>query len=248
MSGVSKPTILKLIRDLGAACEDYHQRNVVNVSCKRIQCDEIWSFCYAKAKNVPDSKKGEPGVGDVWTWVALDPDSKLVISWLVGTRDAGCAWEFMQDVSSRLANRVQLTTDGLSIYLGAVEDAFGCEIDYAQLVKLYGSSPEGEKRYSPAVCNGVHKTRIQGSPDPDRVCTSHVERQNLTIRMGLRRFTRLTNAFSKRIDCHVAALAIHYMYYNFCRIHQTLRITPAMEAGVTDHLRSLEDLVGFLET
>ena len=246
MTGVAKGTVLKLLVDLGRACEAYHRRTVVDLKCLRIQCDEIWSFCYAKAKNVPASMLGLPGVGDVWTWTAMDADTKLMVSWLVGERDAGYAAEFIGDLAGRLAHRVQLTTDGYRVYLNAVEDAFGSEIDYAMLVKLYGEAPEAEKRYSPAQCLGARKEVVTGFPDRKHISTSYVERQNLTMRMSMRRFTRLTNAFSKKIENHAAAVALHYVWYNFGRVHQTLRVTPAMEAGLSDHVWSLEDIVGLL--
>lgn len=248
MTGVSKPTILKLLLELGRACDEYQREHLVNLRCKRVTADEIWSFCYAKAKNVPESKKGEYGVGDVWTWIALDPDSKLTISWLVGERSAACANAFMQDVASRLASRVQLTTDGLKTYLEAVEGAFGADVDYAMLQKIYGTLPEAETRYSPAVCVGVRTETITGAPDPAHISTSMSERLNLTARMGMRRFTRLTNGFSKKIEYHESAVALHFMHYNFARIHRTLRVTPAMQAGVTDHLWSLQDIVQLIET
>jgi IS1 family transposase len=246
MTGAAKGTVLKLLVDLGKACEAYQRRTLVNLKSRRIQCDEIWAICYAKQKNVPADKRGQYGYGDVWTWTALDADTKLMVSWLVGERDAGYAMEFMNDVAGRLASRVQLTTDGLKAYLLAVEDAFGCEIDFAQLVKLYGSSPEAEKRYSPAVCLGCEKTPVIGFPDPKHISTSFVERQNLTMRMSMRRFTRLTNAFSKKVENLEAAVALHFMWYNFGRVHQALRVTPAMEAKVTDHVWSIEEIVGLL--
>ena len=246
MTGVSKNTISKLLVEIGAACSDYLDKHLVNLNSKRIQCDEIWSFVGAKDKNVPSARKDEFGIGSAWTWVAIDADSKLICSWLVGKRDPGCATEFVQDLAGRLANRVQLTTDGLKMYLTAVADGFGSEIDYAMLVKIYGNDSEGEKRYSPAICTGCKKENKIGSPDEKHVSTSYIERQNLTMRMGMRRFTRLTNAFSKKIENHVAAIALHYMHYNYCRIHQTLRITPAMAAGLTDHVWSIQDLISFL--
>jgi IS1 family transposase len=247
MTGASKNTIVKLIAELGPACAAYMDRTFRNLPCKRIQCDETWSFCYAKHRNVPAEKQGVFGYGDVWTWVALDADTKLVCSWLVSTRDAGSAYEFMQDLASRLANRVQLTTDGHRAYLYAVEAAFGTEIDYAMLVKIYGRPSEPEKRYSPAVITSSQAAVIMGDPDKRHVSTSYVERQNLTMRMGMRRFTRLTNAFSKKLENHIASIAIHYLHYNFCRVHQTLRVTPAMEAGLTDHVWSIEELISLLD-
>ena len=248
MTGASKNTIAKLLVELGSACSEYLDKNLVGLKSKRIQCDEIWSFVGAKDKNVPASRKDEFGFGSVWTWVAIDADTKLVCSWMVGRRDAGCATAFIQDLAKRLSNRVQLTTDGLKVYLNAVVDGFGSNIDYAMLVKIYGQDFEGEARYSPAVCTGCKKQEKIGRPDFKHVSTSYVERQNLTMRMQMRRFTRLTNAFSKKLDNHVAALAIHYMHYNFVRIHQTLRVTPAMAAGVTDRLWSVEELLGLLRS
>src|SRR5438067_7784077 len=231
MTDVSRNTIDKLLRDLGHACSEFQDKAFRNLISKRIQCDEIWSFVYAKEKNCTAEMKAK-GAGDVWTWVALDADTKLVPCWFVGNRDAGCAYHFMHDLASRLANRVQLTTDGHRAYLYAVEDAFGCEIDYAQLQKIYGAPQEPpETRYSPAVCMGARKAIISGSPDHNHISTSYVERQNLTMRMSMRRFTRLTNGHSKKLENHGHAVAIHYMYYNFARIHQSLRVTPAMESG-----------------
>ncbi len=242
MTGVAKGTILRLLEDVGQACAEFHDRTVRNVKSKRVQCDEIWQFCYAKEKNVPADKKGQFGYGDVWTWTAVDADTKLTVSYLVGLRDAGCAFEFMHDVAARLANRVQLTTDGLKVYLTAVEDAFGCGVDYATLVKLYGKSQE-EIRYSPAVCTGAMAAVISGRPDPKHISTSYVERANLTMRMSMRRFTRLTNGFSKKVDNLRHAVALYAVHYNFCRVHQTLRVTPAMEAGLTSHIWEVADIV-----
>ena len=246
MTGASKNTIAKLLVELGAACSEYLNKALVNLPCRRIQADEIWSFVGAKDKNVPSEKRDQFGIGSVWTWVAIDADTKLVCSWLVGKRDPGCATEFIRDLANRLKNRVQLTTDGLKMYLTAVADGFGEDIDYAMLVKIYGADPGEEKRYSPAVCTGCKKENKIGDPDPRHISTSYVERQNLTMRMQMRRFTRLTNAFSKKVENHIAALALHYMHYNFVRIHQTLRVTPAMAAGITDRLWSVEDIVGLL--
>lgn len=241
-------TVLKLVPQIGQACMEYQDKALRNLTCKRIECDEIWSFCYAKDKNVPEDKKGVFGFGDVWTWVAIDPDTKLVASYTVGTRGAQTAKAFMDDLASRLANRVQLTTDGHRVYLQAVEDAFGKDIDYAMLVKLYGEDQKADTRYSPAECIGCREIGIMGHPDPEHISTSHVERQNLTMRMSMRRFTRLTNAFSKKVDNHFWSIALHYMHYNFCRIHKTLRVTPAMEAGITDHVWSIGELADLLET
>lgn len=248
ITGVAKDTVLKLLVSIGRACEGYQRRVFRNLPCRQIQCDEIWSFCYAKQKNVPADKQGQFGYGDVWTWTALCPDTKLVPSWMIGGRDAPTAFAFMHDLAGRLRHRIQLTTDGHRVYLEAVESAFGSEIDYAMLVKMYGSDPrEDETRYSPAECIGCKMAAISGNPNPRHVSTSYVERQNLTMRMKMRRFTRLTNAFSKKVENHRWAVALHYMHYNFCRVHQALRVTPAMEAGVTDHVWSLEEVVALLD-
>jgi IS1 family transposase len=240
---VSKNTVTKLLVDIGRACQQFHNEHVVNVKSERVQCDEIWSFCYAKQKNVTQDMP--EGSGDVWTWTAIDADSKLIVSWFVGDREAGSAYEFMNDVAERLANRVQLTTDGHRAYLTAVERAFDNDIDFAQLVKMYGGSEGGndqEKKYSPAECTGCKKTRITGDPNPKFVSTSYVERQNLTMRMHMRRFTRLTNGFSKKVENHGYAIALHFVYYNFCKIHKSLSITPAMQAGLTKRVMSIEDI------
>ena len=247
VTGVSKNTVAKLLIDAGAACQTYHDTNVRDLNSRRVQCDEIWSFCYAKQKNVASAKAAPADAGDVWTWTAIDADSKLAVSWLVGGRDAGYATEFMNDVAERLSNRVQLTTDGHRAYLEAIESAFGADVDYAQLIKLYGASPEGEKRYSPAECTGIRLNTVTGDPDPKHVSTSYVERQNLTMRMSMRRFTRLTNAFSKKVENHEHAVALHFMHYNFVRIHKTLRVTPAMAAGVTERLWDMSDIVELIE-
>jgi IS1 family transposase len=247
MTGVAKNTIVKLLAEVGNACAEYQDRVLRNLASKRIQCDEIWSFCYAKQKNLPEDKKGQFGYGDVWTWTAIDADTKLIASYMVGTRDAGTAFGFMHDLAGRLANRVQLTTDGHRVYLNAVESAFGSQIDYAMLVKVYGSDPESETRYSPAECISTEVVRIGGNPDPAHISTSYVERQNLTMRMGMRRFTRLTNGFSKKVENLQHAVALHFMHYNFCRVHQTLRVTPAMEAGIATRVWNISDLVGLLE-
>lgn len=247
MTGVSKPTILKLLADLGAACAKYQDETIRRVRSSRVQIDEIWQFVYAKAKNVPVEKRGQFGVGDVWTWVAIDADSKLILSWRVGPRDASTAYDLMMDLSDRLANRVQITTDGNRLYINAVEDAFGANVDFAMLQKVYGVDPEGERRYSPPVVLGTFTEVITGAPDPRHISTSYVERQNLTMRMSMRRFTRLTNAFSKTLENHAAAIALHYIHYNFARIHRTLRVTPAMQAGLSDHVWSIEEIVGLLD-
>jgi IS1 family transposase len=247
IANVSKDTVMKLWREIGEACIRYQDETFRNLTCKRLQVDEIWSFVYAKAKNVPAEMKGTFGVGDVWTFTAIDADTKLMPSFLVGSRDAGCATEFLQDLAGRLVNRVQLTTDGHKMYLGAVEDAFGGAIDFAQLVKIYGNEPTGpETRYSPAECIGCEKKRVVGEPDPKHVSTSYVERANLTIRMSLRRFTRLTNAFSKKVENHTAALGLFHAHYNLCRIHKSLRVTPAMAAGVESRVWEIADLVALL--
>jgi IS1 family transposase len=248
LTGVSKGAVLRLLASVGKACAEYQDRVIRNVAAKRVQVDEIWSFCYAKEKNATAEMWERVGfAGDVWTFTALDAETKLVISWLVGRRDAGCAAEFLQDVASRLASRVQLTTDGHRMYLTAVPDAFGDAIDFAQLVKIYGSNPEGQTRYSPAQCLGTTRHAVSGSPDPKHVSTSYVERQNLNMRMNMRRFTRLTNAFSKKLDNHIAMIALFHMHYNFCRIHQTLRVTPAMEAGISSHAWSIHEIAGLSE-
>ena len=246
MTGVAKNTIAKLLIELGAACAEYLDKALVDLPCQRIQCDEIWSFVGAKAKNVTPKLAAKGHAGDVWTWVAMDADTKLICSWFVGQRNGSAASQFIHDLRLRLRNRVQLTTDGLQVYLTAVENYFGPNVDYAMLVKLYGDSGEKEKRYSPAECIGCKREPMIGNPDPKHISTSYIERQNLTMRMQMRRFTRLTNAFSKKIENHVAAIALHYMHYNFCRIHQTLRITPAMAAGISDHIWSLAEVVALI--
>ncbi len=247
MTGCSKNTIVKLLVELGAACADYVDKNLVNLPGKRVQVDEIWSFCYAKAKNAtPEIKAKNPAAGHMWIWVAIDAHTKLIPSWIVGPRDGTTARIFVNDLARRLANRIQLTSNGLSVYLAAVEKAFHGHVDYAMLHKIYAESGEGQKRYSRAECIGCETKVIDGDPDPKHISTSYIERQNLTTRMSTRRFTRLTNGFSKKIENHVATLAIFYMHYNFVRIHQTLRVTPAMAAGVSDRLWSIEDLVALV--
>lgn len=242
MAGVSKDTVLKLQVEAGYASADYQDRTFHGLTCKRVQCDEVWAFCYAKQKNVPSEKQGKFGYGDVWTWTAIDADTKLIPSFTVGNRDAASARILIEDLSGRLKNRIQLTTDGLKVYVEAVEGAFGCEIDYAMLVKTYESSQE-EARYSPAVCTSCERKPVMGRPDPMHISTSYVERSNLSMRMGIRRFTRLTNAFSKKVENHAAAVALYFMHYNFCRVHRSLRVTPAMEAGLTDHVWTIEELL-----
>lgn len=248
IADVSKNTVNKLLIDAGKACSKYHDENVRNVQASVIQCDEIWSFTYAKQKNVKDAKAAPDQAGDTWTWTAIDADSKLIVSYLVGGRNAAYANAFMDDVASRLANRVQLTTDGHNAYLEAVEGAFGADVDYAQLIKIYGDAPESAKgRYSPADCTGIKKRKVEGEPNEAHISTSYVERQNLTMRMHMRRFTRLTNGFSKKVENHVYAVALHFMYYNFVKVHQTLKVTPAMEAGLTDRLWDVADLVELID-
>ncbi len=240
-------TVIKLLRDVGAVCAEYQDMHLRNLPCKTIQCDEIWSFCYAKAVNVPENKQGRLGYGDVWTWTAIDADTKLVASWCVGLRTAGYAYRFIRDLKDRLANRVQLTTDGHKAYLTAIEDAFGAEIDYAMLVKLYGHENPEEAHYSPPKCIGADPHIIQGNPNPTKISTSFAERQNLTTRMSMRRFTRLTNAHSKKLENHIYALALYFMYYNFARPHQTLanpyQRTPAMASGIANHIWTVEEIV-----
>jgi IS1 family transposase len=247
LTGISRTTLLKLLEDAGQAFSEYQDRVLVNLPCKRVQVDEAWAFCYAKQKNVPTAKAAPEGAGDIWTWVGIDADTKLVASWHVGNRDSEAAMTFMDDLAPRLASRVQLTSDGHKPYLEAVEGAFGGDIDYAVLVKIYGAAPEGQRRYSPAICTGARKFRVEGNPDPKHVSTSYVERQNLNIRMGNRRMTRLTNAFSKKAENHAHMMAIYFMHYNFVRIHQTLKVTPAMAAGVTPKLWEMSDMVQVLE-
>lgn len=245
MTGAAKNTVAKLLAEVGRACSIYQDKAFRGLTCKRLQCDEVWSFVGAKQKNTTEATRAK-GWGDCWTWTALDADTKLVPCWYVGTRDAGAAYHFMQDLAARVAHRVQLTTDGHKPYLTAVEDAFGDQIDYATLTKIYGEPAKTEARYSPAQCMGTRVAVISGRPEHKHVSTSFVERHNLTIRMGNRRFTRLTNAFSKKVENHEHMLALFFMYYNFCRIHQSLRVTPAMAAGVSDHVWELEEIISLL--
>jgi IS1 family transposase len=251
MTGVAKNTITRLLSELGPVCAQYLDRTLRGLTCRRVQVDEIWSFCYAKQKNVPEHLKGLWGIGDVWTWVALDADTKLVLAHQVGPRSPVIAYNFMLDVAARLTSRVQLTTDGLYWYIDAVDHAFGIDIDYGMIEKRYGKGPAPDAsaatRYSPAKITAATKRVIRGNPDRRHISTSYVERQNLTMRMAMRRFTRLTNGFSKKVEQHTAAVAVHYLHYNFCRIHQTLRVTPAMAAGVSDHVWELTELVGLLD-
>jgi IS1 family transposase len=251
MTDVARNTINKLLLDLGTVCSEYMNKNLVNLQCKRVQCDEIWAFIAAKQANVSPRLAAEnPHADDVWTWIAMDADTKLVCSWMVGNRDWPTAHAFIDDLQSRLANKIQLSTDGLKLYFNAVTSAFAGEVDYAIVQKIYGGGVVDESgpqtRYSPMACVGCERKIKIGKPDPKHISTSFIERQNLTIRMQVRRYTRLTNAFSKRIENHIASLAIHYMHYNFCRIHSTLRITPAMAAGVSDHIWEMEQLLQLL--
>lgn len=247
ITGTAVNTVVKLLREVGAACLAYQDKVMNNLSCERLQCDEIWSFVYSKDKNVPEDKQGKFGYGDVWTFTAIDADTKLVPSWLVGERNADCAYAFIADLRDRLSNRVQLTTDGHKMYLEAVEKAFGADIDYAMLVKLYGQESESEKRYSPAQCIGADKRIVQGNPNIKAISTSYVERQNLTMRMSMRRFTRLTNAFSKKLENHVYALALYFVHYNFVKLHKSLAnpypSTPAMASGISTHIWTIEEIV-----
>lgn len=250
MTGRDKGAVLKLLADVGAACKAYHDQHVFMIQSKRVQCDEIWSFCYAKEKNIPADMQGVFGVGDVWTWTALCADTKLMIGYRVDRRDDVAATHFMKDLCSRLANRVQLTTDGLRVYLSAVPQAFGKEIDYGMLKKIYSGpqkSQSPDSRYSPGECCGAQRRKVIGKPDLKSISTSHVERQNLTMRMSMRRFTRLTNAFSKKVENLGHAVALHFMFYNYARIHQSLRVTPAMQAGLSDHVWSLEEIAAIVD-
>lgn len=246
ITGVAKNTVAKLLVELGAACTVYMDGAMRNLPCEKIQCDEIWSFVYAKEKNVTADIADKQVAGSVWTWTAIDADTKLIPCWLIGKRDAGCATEFMQDLAGRLSNRVQLTTDGLKVYMNAVIDAFAGEIDYAILHKVYGADRPDAARYSPAVCIGCEKAPMIGNPDEKHVSTSYVERANLSMRMSMRRFTRLTNAFSKKIENHAASVAIYFTWYNFGRVHQTLKTTPAIKAGVASHVWSVDEMVNLL--
>jgi IS1 family transposase len=261
MTGAAKNTVTKLLVDLGAACAEYQAAELVDLPCRTIQCDEIWAFCYSKQKNVPEQHRGTYGYGDVWTWTAICADTKLVPSWLVGERTVDDAWAFLSDLQGRLAERVQISSDGLKIYVQAVDLAFGPEVDFAQIHKLYGPA-EGtthqERKYSPNVCTGIEKKIITGDPDPAEISTSYVERQNLTMRMGMRRFTRLTNGFSKKVENLTHAVSLHYMHYNFARVHQSLTIThedgtrtkqtPAMAAGVAGHVWTLREIAALLDS
>ncbi|MGA2559681.1 MAG: IS1 family transposase [Terracidiphilus sp.] len=246
VTGASKNTVTKLLVDLGRACESFHDMHVRNVSARRIQCDEIWSFCYGKDKNVTQEQKAK-GAGSVWTWTAIDADTKLIVSYVCGGRDASFALEFMKDLALRVTTRIQITTDGHRAYAEAVEGAFGIDVDYAMLIKVYGQPASPETRYSPGEVIGTETVRVMGAPDPRHISTNFVERQNLTMRMSMRRFTRLTNGFSKKIENHEAMLAVYFMHYNYCRVHQTLRVTPAMEAGLADHVWTIQELVKLMD-
>lgn len=248
MTGVAKNTIAKLLADLGSKCAEYHFEHVRGLNPVSIQCDEIWAFCYSKQKNVPEEHKGEFGYGDVWTWTALDADTKLMIGYHLGLRTPGDAAEFMMDLAGRINNITQITTDGLKAYPEAIRNAFGNSVNYAQIIKVYRAERPEHARYSPAHCIGAEKKWIQGFPNSEKASTSHVERSNLTMRMQMRRFTRLTNGFSKKVENLGHAISLHFMHYNFCRVHQTLRITPAMAAGLSDHVWELEELVGLLDS
>jgi IS1 family transposase len=248
ITGAAVNTVVKLLKDVGAACLKYHDKVMRDLPCKKLQADEIWSFVYSKDKNVPENHKGEFGYGDVWTFTAIDADTKLVPCWKVGVRDYECACEFVSDLQERLANRIQLTTDGRTVYIEAVATAFGNDIDFAQLIKLYGTEfDDKEKRYSPEKCIGIEKKVIQGNPDTTQISTSYVERQNLTMRMCMRRFTRLTNAFSKKVENHILALALYFTFYNFVRPHKSLANpyprTPAMASGISNHIWTVEEIV-----
>ena len=247
ITGVSINTVTKLLIDAGKACSDFQNLAFQKLTCCRIQVDEIWAFCYAKQKNVETAKAAPEGAGDIWTWTAIDADTKLIPSWLVGDRSGETAKAFISDLAGRLTTRVQLTSDGHKSYLQAVEEAFGCDIDYAMLVKHYGEAAEPAGRYSPGVCTGINKEAITGNPDPKHVSTSYSERSNLTMRMHMRRFTRLTNAFSKKVENHAYSVSLHFMAYNFVRIHGSLRCTPAMAAGVTKKLWDIGDIVTVIE-
>ena len=246
LADVSIVTVSKLLVDIGQAAAQYQDQIIHNVQSKRVQVDETWAFCYSKAKNIPERMKGQKGVGDVWTWVALDADTKLVVTWLVGSRDLTDATRFMKDLKSRVAGRIQLTSDGHAAYPDAVERAFGDDVDFAQLVKIYGNAPE-ERRYSPPECIGARQTVVNGNPENKHISTSYVERQNLTMRMSMRRFTRLSNGFSKKIENHAHAIALYFLHYNFARVHQTLRVTPAMESGLAATVWTHRDIAALLD-
>lgn len=246
MTGVAKNTIVKLLAEVAVVCSEYQDKTIRNLKSQKVQCDEIWSFCYSKEKNVPREHRGKFGFGDVWTWTAIDADTKLIVSWRVGDRSYGTAKGFIQDLSERISSRIQLTTDGHRVYLEAIERAFGSNVDYAMLVKLYGQDRDTEATYSPAKVLSCRSIPIIGDPEPEHISTSYVERHNLSMRMSMRRFARLTNAFSKKVENHISALSLYFMFYNFCRVHQTLRVTPAMEAGIADHVWEIEEIMALL--
>jgi IS1 family transposase len=248
ITNTDKKTVLRLLADVGAACKRYHDERVFMIETKRVQCDEIWSFCYAKEKNIPADMAGVFGIGDVWTWTAIDADTKLMIGYRVDRRDETAARHFMEDLYKRLATRVQLTTDGLRVYLTSVPQTFGRDIDYGMLRKIYSNPKAGEGRYSPGECCGIQRRKLIGKPIERAISTSYVERQNLSTRMGMRRFTRLTNAFSKKVENHMHAISLYFLHYNFARIHQTLRVTPAMEAGLSNHVWSLEEIAALADS
>jgi IS1 family transposase len=250
ITGAARNTITTLLVDLGRVCAEYQDRTLRNISASRIECDEIWAFCYAKARNVPEEHRGEFGYGDLWTWTALDPDSKLIVTWLVGDRDQESAHRFVADLGARLANRVQITTDGFRPYVGAIEETFGSNVDYAMLIKQYGADPDEERRFSPPIVLSEEVRWVSGDPDPSKISTSYVERQNLTMRMSMRRFTRLTNAHSKKAQNHAASVALHAMFYNFARPHMSLgkNRTPAMAAGISDHVWTVGEIAALLES
>ncbi len=246
ITGMARNTIDKLLVELGAACSQYQDTTLRNLPCRRLQVEEVWAFCYCKEKNVREGMAD--GSGDAWTWAVIDADTKLVPCWVVGKRTPETCEAFVSDMASRVTERVQLTSDGLAMYYKAIVKAFGEDIDYAKLVKTYGLDPEAGRRYSPAICTSCEKKSVIGDPNPDQISTSYIERQNLTMRMGMRRFTRLTNAFSKKLENHAAAISLHMMYYNFARVHQTLKTTPAVAAGVADHVWTIEEIVGLLDS
>jgi IS1 family transposase len=249
MTGAAKNTVVKLLVDLGSACQTFHDQTVRGLKSERLQFDEIWSFVAMKKKNIPAERKGEPGIGDVWTWTCIDADSKMMVSWLVGSRENESAREIMLDVSGRIVSpRIQITSDGYRHYKGAVVEMFGDSVDFATIEKVYGAEDRtGSARYSPLICTGCKRTHVKGNPDPEHISTSYVERANLTMRMGMRRFTRLTNGFSKKVDNHAAAIALHFVHYNFCRVHQTLKTIPAVKAGIFDRVLTIAELVEILD-
>ena len=248
ITGIARNTIDKLLIELGAACSEFQDRALRNLSCRRLQVDEIWAFCYCKQKQVTPEIAERQIAGDIWTWATIDADTKLVACWTLGKRDGETADAFVSDMASRLVDHTQITADGLAAYMDALAKAFGEDVDYAKLVKYYGNEPDGEKRYSPAVCTGCNKVGVIGDPDPKHISTSYIERQNLTMRVGMRRFTRLTNAFSKKVENHAAGVSLHMMFYNFARVHQTLKTTPAVAARVADHVWTVEEIVALLDS